>query len=586
MNQFATYCPEDNKLRLYVGRVPRPEYDALRADGWTSTPKQDCDFVATWTPRRAATAREYSEGEILDEDQSPEDRAADRAERFAGYREKRSAEAHGAADIYEAGPSAYGFQSQARADRAAAKLDRFAGYACDAWSKAEYWQRRTAGVISHALHVATPAVRMGRILTIEAEQRKHRAAMAEYDSTFKAWQRVAWMTDPEAQTKAATALANTSGAGWHYKHPRPELCTEYEREHGSSLWSMLTSEKAPITGAEAAALYLARKIDPETTAWQESTWMQWDRHFTLRLAYENQMIEAQGGRANQLELEPGGWIGNFQIRKVNKSPATGRPVSVQVAAPTRANFDRQGKPYGPENPRPLSLHTINIERLAVDTYSPPTAEDRAALLDTKKAEKAAAPKPAPCPLVNPTDDDAERLQAVWNEQDARPGEAPATVERMTQATYSANSGGAYSAVETAEVTGGGFRRRGAGSSDFEDFPAVAKVRRHGRRVIVITDKPQKRMPAGAWNDPRPAVLAEVISRAEELRTAARKDWLNKLTDEERALFDNARRVGIAYIQSLSQFGLTAKGEEALAKPAPQAPAAVAAPALAQAHFGF
>ena len=29
----ATYCPEDNKLRLYVGRVPRDEYLKVRADG-------------------------------------------------------------------------------------------------------------------------------------------------------------------------------------------------------------------------------------------------------------------------------------------------------------------------------------------------------------------------------------------------------------------------------------------------------------------------------------------------------------------------------------------------------------------------
>lgn len=57
----ATYCPEDNKLRLYVGRVPRPEYDALRAEGWISTPKQECQFVAHWTPARRDTALAYGD---------------------------------------------------------------------------------------------------------------------------------------------------------------------------------------------------------------------------------------------------------------------------------------------------------------------------------------------------------------------------------------------------------------------------------------------------------------------------------------------------------------------------------------------
>src|SRR5205085_963543 len=110
MRSTATYSPEDNKLRLYVGRVPRDEYEALRKEGWTSTPKQDCDFVATWTPAREDRALSYlEEGEdIGDEDYSPEERAADRAERFSEYRDKRRAEAGGFADQFEAGPSVFG----------------------------------------------------------------------------------------------------------------------------------------------------------------------------------------------------------------------------------------------------------------------------------------------------------------------------------------------------------------------------------------------------------------------------------------------------------------------------------------------
>lgn len=113
----SSYCPEDNKIRLYVGRVPREEYDALRAEGWTATPKQGCDFAAVWTPDRRDTALDYA-GIIEDEDQGPDERACDRAERFAVYREKRSGEAIGHADRYDERPSAHGFQSQARAERA------------------------------------------------------------------------------------------------------------------------------------------------------------------------------------------------------------------------------------------------------------------------------------------------------------------------------------------------------------------------------------------------------------------------------------------------------------------------------------
>src|SRR5882724_10987338 len=84
----ATYCPEDNKLRLYVGRVPRDEYLKLRADGWVALHKQreagGGDFAAVWTPERRDTALSYA-GIIEDEDMSPGERAADRAERFGGY---------------------------------------------------------------------------------------------------------------------------------------------------------------------------------------------------------------------------------------------------------------------------------------------------------------------------------------------------------------------------------------------------------------------------------------------------------------------------------------------------------------------
>lgn len=54
--------------------------------------------TVAWTPERRDTALEYA-GVIEDEDQSPEERAADRAERFGDYRDKRTGEAAGHASI-------------------------------------------------------------------------------------------------------------------------------------------------------------------------------------------------------------------------------------------------------------------------------------------------------------------------------------------------------------------------------------------------------------------------------------------------------------------------------------------------------
>lgn len=431
----ATYCPEDNKLRLYVGRVPRDEYLKLKAEGWQALHKQrengGGDFAAIWTPERRDTALEYA-GIIEDEDMGPAERAADRAERFAMYREKRTAEAVGHADRFDSGPSAHGYQSQARAERAARRHDAIAGRAVDSWSKAEYWQRRTGGVIGHALHVAAPGVRVGRIKTIEAELRGLRS-----------------------------------------------------RWEGQEM-----SQRAK----------------------------DWVTHCELRLAYENQMIAAQGGRLVDAEMVCGGFLYGKQIYRVNKSPATGRITSVAVKVARVTSWT-----YRVENVTgtDYALASFDTERLPPDAYRAPSVEELAAYEATRKAEKKAAKatKPAPIPLINPTDEDAERLQALWNERVREKGEArmrenkysyrpelegePSKVLRITQAAYSANSGGAYSRAETCDVMPGGLAPRGYARRQHGGKP-VCKLRvssgenYKAERVIVLTDKPQKPLPVAIW----------------------------------------------------------------------------------------
>jgi primosomal replication protein N len=555
----ATYCPEDDKLRLYVGRVPRDEYEALRAEGWTSTPKQDCDFVAVWTTAREDTALSYA-GIILDEDQGPADRAADRAERFTGYLEKRLGEATGHADRYDAGPSAHGFQSQARADRSAARHDRHASRAVNAWGKAEYWTSRTAGVISNALYKSAPAVRMGRIKTIEAELRKAEKNREEYSAHFRMIRTIAADPDkaaasylaasPYSETLEDATCSLCEHIAGHGKHRNPanlEAPAGYYCEHMEG--------DNPPTLAGYAARYLETHTAPDSEAYEETSNARFINHCKLRLAYESQMLEAQGGRAAMVEMEAGGFIGNYQIQKVNKSPATGRTVSVQVIA--------QGDRWG--NTREgTHLKTLNIERLSTEAYRAPTEEEKAAFLAAKADAKKNAPKSTAPPLINPTDEDAERLQAAWNSQAREARE----VIRMTQAEYSARSGGTYAAFETVEITGGGKQRPTGGPMNRPRFPAVAKVRCHGHRIIIITDKPRKPLPAVAWHDPRPETIAEVQRNAETLRSAARKNWLNDMNDEEKRVFELARLVGIAYTDSMSQFGITPKGNDTL-KAAPE-----------------
>ncbi|MGV1047647.1 MAG: DUF3560 domain-containing protein [Solirubrobacterales bacterium] len=533
----ATYCPEDNKLRLYVGRVPRPEYEALRAEGWTSTPKQTCDFVATWTPARRDTALIAGEGIIDDEDASPAERAADRAERFGDYRDKRTEEATGHADRYDAGPSAHGYQSQARAERSAARHDRIATHATDAWSKAEYWTRRTAGVISHALYKSRPDVRMGRIKTLEAELRKEQENVRERQHRWRVMNELkALVETPDADTAETTAkvleIVGCLNLWCDYRHPRAETNpNQYRRENDLSLYSLMTDDADPITGAEALALWFSDHREPATEN-------EWTRHLELRLAYENQMLEAQGGRAGVVEMVPGGWIrggrhyhgDERQIQKVNKSPTSGRVVSVLVRDNYPSAVNHYGNPY-PDGVRKVLSHQIEVERMDPAAYRPPTEDELAKFHAGKAAAKAAAPKKPECPLINPTDADADRLQSLWNglalarwlEADPHYHKAEqfkgSTVLRMTQERYSAISKGSYAKGETRQV-----RRTGALVSrtahyykgDAEEKRAAAlgaplcslrccygdgNTTNSARRIIILTDKPQKPIPAAVFDSP-------------------------------------------------------------------------------------
>lgn len=535
----ATYCPEDDKLRLYTGRVERPTYDWLRALGFTSTPKQECDFVAVWTPAREDAALQLiAEGDdIGDEDQSPEDRAADRAERFSDYRDKRRSEANANADRYEAGPDAYGAQSAARAERLAAKRDRIGGRAVTCWGKAEYWQQRTAGVIRHALYKSAAKVRRSRILRLESELRKCETQLQAAQERYDAWTVVPTLAgadaaltrdesgdiiNPTAALSAAYRLAN-SDHGYNYVHPRTGA--------KSSLYSLMTGDD-PITAREAAALAIGGRSRP--------TAGRWEKHLMLRLDYERQMLDAAGGTAGDADMELGGFFGGMLIVKVNRSNTTGQVVSVNVHAPKREgdgwDYRRRGDTL-----------MLNVQRSGLAAYTQPTEESRAQVAEilrkataATKARNAVAPK-----LINPTNEDAERLQAALNQlayEARRKGEGkyttseqmrPTSVAYMTQAEYTARSKGAHARYETVNLHAGPLLDRGTmwrgklppilcklriGPRQHFTRPSstvgVLNVVGHSEAsaVVVITDKPQKPLPG--WSTVEQSASVQTIQEAQ------------------------------------------------------------------------
>jgi hypothetical protein len=519
----ATYSPEDNKLRIYPsGRIDdeltEDEYKSFKAAGYRWAAKQECFVCARWTPTAEDWAMRLA-GEIDDEDYSYEERAADRAERFEGYREKRADEAGEKADTFEMGPQAFGHQSRQRAERQARRHDRHRTGALSQWSKAEYWQRRTAGVISHALYKSSAHVRRGRILTLEADQRKHLKSLEESQRRYDAWKAIASLEGADellaedakqwtAAQRAAYTLANVGGCWWNAWHPTSEAANAKAREiwsHGFSAYDFLTKTEfvgepfERLTPRQVAALYLETITDPSE---EGHSWHRWTAHYEMRLAYENAMLAEEGGTAAAAEIEPGGWINMsrartsscltdaptgkwVQVQKVNKSPATGRVVSVKVWGTSSGYTKESGYKEYATVP---ALVSCNVERLGEDAYRAPTDEERAAFATQKKARKASTPKTPP--LVNPTDADAARLQAYLNVRalEQYPGKAkPAEVERTTQARFSKYSGedSIYSVCRL-EIDGQAFRVRMR--------PSHFYMSQTASRVLVIEDRPQKPLP--------------------------------------------------------------------------------------------
>jgi hypothetical protein len=513
----CTYCAEDNKLRLYCGRVHRDTYNHLRNNGFKATPKQDCDFVATWSvsAEDICFAMIPEDRDIEDEDYSPEERAADRAERFAGYRDNRRTEAGDHRDTYTTGPQAFGFQSQARADKAAARHERHRDRALCQWSKAEYWQTRTAGVISHALHKSDPRTRRGRILTLEAELRKEEAGRDESIARHAGWKAISTMegadvllplnesgyVDAEKMNTAQKIAYRLANCGYSYsgfsreeEAANQQFRETHRREPAFSTYDLLTADtfiRIPVrrlTPREVAVKYLEKYIDPRDPSTGKNRYIE---HLNNRLIYENAMLENEGGRVSDADMAVGGWInggstgtwlednpgGWQQILKVSKSPKTKRVTSVKVLGVYRSAVDGN---------RP-GLVTINVERMAADRYRPPGEGDKRKALETLASMKTPTSE---AQLINPTKEDAQKLQDRWNAAALATGKTTKKVEvrEITQEEFSRHLKHEYVFIRGVKLGNTIVKLRLARGGGYYDYHAALQV-------IVLTDKPQKPLPA-------------------------------------------------------------------------------------------
>lgn len=275
----ATYGPEDNKLRLYVSERLDPEtYERVKAVGFSWAPKQELFVAPKWTPEREDLLLDLA-GEIDDEDTPLAERAAERAERFDGYHDKRSTEADSAREYvqqiagrFEFGqPILVGHHSEKRARKDAERIENGLRKAVRLWDTASYWESRAERVVRHAAYKANPRVRANRIKTLEAEKRSHQRDIDKAQQRAESWRTIADCEDAKVQLIAAIALANVSLSG--------------------DRWSKLTDGTlSPAQAADSAIASCARV---------EAYAVRWIAHLNNRLAYERVLL----GRAPDEETK-------------------------------------------------------------------------------------------------------------------------------------------------------------------------------------------------------------------------------------------------------------------------------------------
>jgi hypothetical protein len=177
MTMYATYSPEDNKLRLYsTHRLDEETYRRVKAAGFIWAPKQQLFVAPMWTPDREDLLAELA-GEIGDEDTSLVERAEERADRFDDYGAARAQDAEHAKRAVDAiaqhipfgQPILVGHHSERHARRDAERIENGMRRAVKMWDTSQYWKARAAK------YKERPDVRARRIKGLESEIRVMRA---------------------------------------------------------------------------------------------------------------------------------------------------------------------------------------------------------------------------------------------------------------------------------------------------------------------------------------------------------------------------------------------------------------------------
>lgn len=470
----ATYSPEDNKIRLYAStRLDAETYARVKAAGFTWAPKQELFVAPKWTPAREDLAIELA-GELEPEEMTIAERAMIKAERLDNLANKRHREAEAlqrhANELSEAffmgQPILVGHHSERKARKTQERMNSAQGKAVKASKAANYWLYRATGVEHFANMKNDPRTRANRIKTLLAELRDLQRGINAAHGALEIWAKMT--TDEQIRHALGWMDSRSTMAGM------------------DTYWKV---DKGEITPADARQKCIANA----ETVINGPNRKRWIEHLLNRLAFERSMLGDVPRFVGELT-----------------------PVIIQAfarehgAEKPKCTIADEGF-FLLESPVPLPAHISENTWLELSDDEWRDVMQACGYTVPAPKPRRASSKPAPASLINPTPEQAEQLQRIWNLHmvAACQGNAYATpkaneVKSMTQDAYSRNAKGSYAHFETVEIGEDGRRIEWKWERMERKLSGVpvARIRIYSggyethkpRAVVHISDKPAKALP--------------------------------------------------------------------------------------------
>ncbi len=321
---YATYSPEDNKLRLYsTVRLDEDTYGRVKAAGFQWAPKQGLFVAPSWTPSREDLLVDLC-GAVGDEDTSLVERAEAKAERLEDLSDRRRAEATAVnasvdqiAERFAGGqPILVGHHSERKAGKDAERIQSGMRKVVRLWDEAAYWQSRAKGALRLAKYKERPDVRARRIKGLESDLRRQEKNLKVARASLAFWQR------DDLTLEQAKHFTNY--------YDRGPIRLADGTEHWSA-WGALDAGKATADEVRAQRR--------EQHAAYIPTCERWVAHFEHRLSYERAMLAESGYQTPPKKPSRSALpLLNYSGEVIYRNRYGGETVTTQAVGMTKAEY--------------------------------------------------------------------------------------------------------------------------------------------------------------------------------------------------------------------------------------------------------